>query len=117
MFHYQCDQCGACCQGHFIVEADLLDLLREPKLATADIQGWGEDLTDWQRIVALETDDKCLVLAAGVCCSFLGPDNRCVIYPTRPNVCVGMQAGDMQCQEARRSQGLPLLVPVDYDAT
>jgi hypothetical protein len=31
-----CDQCGACCKGSSIVEADILDVLREPKLAKAD---------------------------------------------------------------------------------
>lgn len=27
--------------------------------------------------------------------------NQCVIYPTRPNCCVALQAGDEQCQGAR----------------
>ena len=33
---YECDGCGACCEGHLLVEADLLDLLREPRLLEAD---------------------------------------------------------------------------------
>ena len=57
---------------------------------------------------------KCLVIACGTNrpCPFLGGDNRCTIYPTRPNVCVAMQAGDEQCQAARAEMGLPPLLPV-----
>ena len=29
---YECDQCGACCKGTFIVEADYLDVRREPRV-------------------------------------------------------------------------------------
>jgi hypothetical protein len=34
---YECDQCGACCKGTVIVEADYLDTRREPRLI-ADVQ-------------------------------------------------------------------------------
>jgi Fe-S-cluster containining protein len=44
-------------------------------------------------------------------CMFLGNDNLCQVYPTRPNACVGMQAGDKQCQAAREEAGLPPLDP------
>ena len=33
--------------------------------------------------------------------------NLCSIYPTSPNACVGMQAGDEQCRDARAVEGLP----------
>jgi Fe-S-cluster containining protein len=62
----------------------------------------------------LEQEGKCLILAGGAySCPFLRGDNTCDIYPTRPNVCVAMQAGDDQCQESRKADGLPELEPVD----
>ena len=36
MQRYECDKCGACCKGTLIVEADDLDVLREPRLINAD---------------------------------------------------------------------------------
>jgi len=87
-----------------IVEADYLDVLREPRILAADITG---------RCVTLDElaadDGRCVLLAANRPCRFLSPDGRCTIYPTRPNVCVGMEAGDEQCQEARNRLGLPML--------
>ncbi len=105
--HYRCDCCGACCQGTLIVEADYLDVLREPALLDADIGGRRLTIEE-----LAEDDGRCILLAAGQACQFLSADGRCTIYPTRPNVCVGMQAGDEQCQEARSRQGLPPLEPV-----
>jgi Fe-S-cluster containining protein len=62
----------------------------------------------------LEQDGKCLIIAGGVhACGFLRQHNSCDISPTRPNVCVAMQAGDDQCQESRRSEGFPELKPID----
>ena len=51
-------------------------------------------------------------LAASRSCRFLSAEGRCTIYPTRPNACVAMQAGDEQCQEARGQLGLPPLEPL-----
>lgn len=102
---YECDRCGACCSGRLIVEAEWLDAVREPKVLTADVSGKRFALE------VLEEEGKCVVLAASKPCCFLGPDNRCGIYPTRPNTCVAFQAGDEQCQEARREHGLPALEP------
>ena len=62
----------------------------------------------------LEQEGKCLVIVgADKPCKFLGDENQCGIYPTRPNVCVAMQAGDEQCQSARRMQHIEPLLPVD----
>lgn len=36
MERYECDKCGACCKGTLIVEADDLDVLREPRIIEAD---------------------------------------------------------------------------------
>jgi len=107
---YECDQCGACCQGHLIVEADEIDVLREPRLIEADPHYRGRSLSDVRQ--ELTDDLKCLVIAAARPCIFLQVDCRCAIYPTRPNACVAMEAGDEQCQQARLAQGLPPLEPV-----
>jgi Fe-S-cluster containining protein len=92
-----------------IVEADELDVLREPRLIEADPRYRGWSLTDVR--AELAGDFKCLILAAIRPCVFLESTCRCAIYPTRPNVCVAMQAGDAQCQQARASAGLPVLQP------
>jgi Fe-S-cluster containining protein len=107
--NYQCDKCGACCQGHLIVEADDLDALREPRLIGADPHHAGKFVE--QVVYEIQTEWKAVILSCGKPCTFLTDENLCSIYPTRPNVCVGMQAGDEQCQEARTAAGLPLLVP------
>ena len=62
----------------------------------------------------LEQEGKCLLIAGpGTPCKFLDDENRCDIYPTRPNVCVAMAAGDEQCQQARKGMGIDPLEPVD----
>ncbi|OAI40710.1 hypothetical protein AYO40_04450 [Planctomycetaceae bacterium SCGC AG-212-D15] len=83
-----------------------MDALREPKLLDADVSGRRFPLD------MLEKEGRCIVLAANHPCRFLGPDNHCGIYPTRPNACVAFQAGDEQCQEARREKALPSLLPL-----
>lgn len=110
---YECDRCGACCQGHLIVEAYDLDMLREPRLATADVGHLTDGITTQEVLAAMEEPGRCLILACGTDhpCKFLGQDNLCQIHPTRPNACVAMEAGDPQCQEARAEAGLPPLLP------
>ena len=104
---YECDCCGACCKGALIVEADYLDALREPRLLGADVTGRRTTMAE-----LAEDDGRCILLAANRPCQFLSPDGHCTIYPTRPNNCVGMEAGDDQCQEARSRLGLPPLEPL-----
>lgn len=111
MQRYECDQCGACCQGTLIVEADDLDVLREPRIIEADEHH--RDKSVHQMVYEIQNDFKAVILACGSPCSFLTAKNMCSIYPTRPNCCVGMEAGDEQCQEARVSKGLGPLLPVD----
>lgn len=105
---YDCDRCGACCR-HLIVEADLLDLLREPRLSDADPQFCGRAIDDV--LAELRDEFKVVIPTQAHGCAFLGNDNTCAIYPTRPNACVGLQAGDDQCQEARQAAGLRALKP------
>ncbi len=72
-----CKRCGACCRNS-IIEIHHLDVVREPRLleiATlmdADIPFESE----WEKEYSLPSP-----------CVFL-VDNKCTIYPTRPNVCV-----------------------------
>ena len=105
----ECDQCGACCKGRLLVEAYDLDLLREPHLATAEIGDWTREMAYRDLMSELEQEGKCLLIAGGQECKFLRGDNTCAIYPTRPNACVAMQAGDEQCREVREAEGLPPL--------
>lgn len=112
MSRFECDRCGACCRGTLIVEADELDVLREPLLLSADSGKWCASMTPDEIRSHLEQDYACLVIAGNRPCTFLGKDNLCRIYPTRPNACVGMQAGDEQCQAARAATGLAPLLPI-----
>jgi Fe-S-cluster containining protein len=109
---YECDQCGACCQGNLIVEAYHIDLLREPRLREADTDCRDKSFNEALRY--LQEDDRCLVLSAAKPCLFLR-DCRCSIYSTRPNACVAMQAGDLQCQQVRAANGLPPLQPISNE--
>ncbi|REJ72336.1 MAG: hypothetical protein DWQ29_21385 [Planctomycetota bacterium] len=113
MPRYECDQCGACCRGHLIVEADILDVLREPRLCEADPHYAG--LTQDEARTKLDEAGSAVILACGVDrpCWFLDAECRCEIYPTRPNDCVAMQAGDEQCQFARRAAGVLPLEPLE----
>jgi Fe-S-cluster containining protein len=109
MPQFECDKCGACCKGNLIVEAEELDVLREPKIIDADPYHRGKTVD--QVMHELQSEWKVVILACSRPCPFLGSDNHCEIYPTRPNSCVGMQAGDEQCQDARAAHGLPALAP------
>jgi Fe-S-cluster containining protein len=59
----------------------------------------------------IEQEMKAVIIACGRQCQFLGADNHCSIYLSRPTCCVGLQAGDEQCQSAREAEGLPPLLP------
>ena len=113
---YDCDKCGACCRGNLLVEVYDIDVLREPRLLDSHISRWTRGIARQTLMDELEQEGKCLIIAgAPYACAFLREDSTCDIYPTRPNVCVGMQAGDDQCQESRQAIGLPDLQPVDSE--
>ena len=114
MSQYECDQCGACCKGHLLVEAYEIDVLREPRLIDGGDRHYAGRTID-DVLHELSDEYKCILLAGARPCVFLCSDNRCSIYPTRPNVCVAMQAGDEQCQRAREAEGLPPLLPVERE--
>jgi Fe-S-cluster containining protein len=107
MPEYACDKCGACCRT-LLVEAYELDVLRESRLVAADPDY--ASLSIDQALATLQDEFHCVIIAGpGRPCAFLR-DNECSIYPTRPNVCVAMQPGDEQCEEARRAEGLAPLM-------
>ena len=112
---YECDQCGACCKGTLVVEADCLDFEREPKIKNAD--PYYRDKTIEETRELLSDESRVILLAAGENrpCPMLDCNNRCTIYPSRPNNCVAMEAGDDQCQSARSRLGLPPLEPTSSD--
>ena len=94
-----CENCGLCCE-HLLVEADAVDVLREPRIETARPLG--------KRAMSLSVLDACWVLAGpGDPCKFLTPQKRCGIYSTRPHTCVAFLAGSSKCQELRREHRLP----------
>lgn len=109
---YECDKCGACCKGYLIVETDALDILREPRLIDADPHHRGKSVD--QMVHEIENEWKAVILTGRGPCTFLDAGNCCSIYPTRPNCCVALQAGDEQCQDARAAEGLPPLEPVHF---
>ena len=98
---YECDGCGACCRTK-LVDVFEVDVLREPQVGERmhplREPGWDGEIGYLD----------CLAEGA---CPFLHVENRCGIYPTRPDVCVLFPAGSDACQEARQLRGLPLLQP------
>jgi len=99
----KCKQCGACC-SELIIEIEHVDVVREPKLL--DIAkhlacGVGDDgeyeypEDKWDRQYRLGTATKS--------CEML-KNNKCSIYPTRPNLCVSFEAGSEQCLAARETK-------------
>ena len=83
-------------------------MVREPRLKDAD-HHYQDQRID-KVLEMLEDGMRAVTLACGQACPFLSAEKTCSIYPTRPNDCVAMQAGDEQCQQARAAAGLsPLL--------
>ena len=97
---YECDQCGACC-GLIVDQVYEIDVLREPRI-----------LNNAMPMKCLDGDTRYWLDRKNNRCVFQGDDNRCQIYPTRPNTCVGFEAGAEQCQERREAAGLPPLEPI-----
>ncbi len=108
---YECDGCALCCR-QLIVEAEPLDVIREPKIAARCFH-----LNSGGRGVSLHVLETTWSIACGETqpCPFLGADNRCGIYPTRPNVCVSFMAGSEKCQELREANGLARLAAVSHE--
>lgn len=104
-----CLRCGACCR-FYIVECDWFDAVREPRLIaeqglTPKARELGLRYDGPLTLADLESGERCIMLAGIEPCRFQGADNRCTIYPTRPNSCVGFLPGSDQCREARKACG------------
>jgi len=96
------------------VEAFEVDVLREPRIIAADPYYASRSIEEALR--ALQDESRCVLLAGGGPCMFLYGEGACSIYPTRPNGCVAMQAGDEQCQQVRAAEDLLPLEPIDPDS-
>ena len=97
-----CELCGHCCRD-LIIEITEHDVLREPRLLAhavlldGDGEGGRIEYNGWD-----ERLDRVYRLPSP--CPFL-VDNKCGIYPTRPNVCVGFEPGGEQCARGGRCDG------------
>jgi len=85
----QYKQCGAYCRNT-IPYASAADAAREPRIAVECGRYRFEN--EW---CLLESSGE------GQGSHFLGPDNRCTIYDTRPAACQEFQSGSPQCREVR----------------
>jgi len=93
-----CSRCGRCCSGELIVEADALDVIREPKIAYFGIlmnKGLKKGET-------LPPEEWTWTLACGTPCPLLLPAQSgrpasCAIYETRPAACVVFFPGEPRC--------------------
>jgi len=105
-----CKDCGLCCKT-MIIEIDHIDVVREPRLlpVVTLLDGGGEIKydSDWEKQYRL-------ACGANHPCKLLSEDNRCTIYPTRPNCCVAFEVGEERCQEMREHHGLP---PIEINIT
>ncbi len=103
-----CDCCGLCCQ-RLIVEADAIDVLREPRIESQCPLG--------HRAATLPILEACWIVAVpGRPCPFLTAENRCGIYPSRPWNCLTFMAGSTKCQQLRQQHGLPALAALPATA-
>lgn len=103
---YECDSCGACCRSPMLLEAQHHDVLREPRIAERGMLLDGHGKLEFGQAEWSLNDRSEGGLGA---CVFLGGDNRCGIYATRPVMCVAFQAGSEKCQRQRAIAGLPPL--------
>ena len=95
---YECDECGACCRT-FPIFASAGDAAREPRIAAE-----GRKLP--QQLADEEWHYRLFPLPFLEACTFLDEQDRCTIYPTRPDVCRRFAAGGDQCRQARERQGI-----------
>jgi len=97
----ECDKCGACCQT-FPVLVSLSDAMREPRIKQCAIE-----LPEHLKQPSWDFKLHPLPFHRGCC--FLGGDDLCTVYETRPDVCRTFEAGTEECAEARARLGLPPL--------
>jgi len=102
----KCQKCGHCC-SKLIVEIGQLDVIREPRLLKGLITSKPLDSEDSINSEPLYSEDEPDELyGLKIPCPFLMEDNKCSIYPTRPNICVSFNFGSSQCKYDRSPGGL-----------
>lgn len=80
---HQCQKCGQCCKI-MLLEIWGLDIDREPRLAEHAVLFSGqEDEPDAYKAYHLPSP-----------CPMLTSDNKCLIYATRPTMCVAFGKGE-----------------------
>jgi Fe-S-cluster containining protein len=96
-----CARCGACCRT-FPIFASAADAEREPRIAAEALA-----LAPWLRTERWAW--RLHPLPFHETCCFLGAENRCAIYATRPAVCREFAPDGEQCRLARSRLALPPL--------
>lgn len=95
---FDCTDCGACCRCYPIFasasDAEREPLLKERCVRVDDFLGKGE--------VAY----RMYPLAHTEGCAFLGENQLCGIYASRPEVCRRFESGSEQCIRARERVGI-----------
>jgi hypothetical protein len=90
-----CLECGACCKDNR-VEIEEVDVARFEKAGRGELA---------KPPYARREDGKLiLVLRRDKCCKHLARDNRCDIYPIRPDACSTFPAGSECCLSAREEE-------------
>ena len=99
----RCQRCGACCRN-LILEASEADAAREPRIAAEAIR---------LRTMAGEPDVFCLNRGnRPFSCMFLGGDNECTIYATRPRMCRQYPTG-RPCERQRGNEHAAMMAAVE----
>lgn len=99
---YQCDNCGLCCRN-MVTFANRIDAAREPRIASECRRvKVGEEVKDLYLLNTLPESET--AMDVGPCRFHTG--TGCGIYGSRPNKCVGFEAGSPDCQSLRRAGGL-----------
>lgn len=76
---FPCEMCGRCChQPHIIVRPDEVDSIASSAGIRLDI---------FMKDYLVRTSDGRLLFKKTDPCAFLGPDNRCTIWKSRPEIC------------------------------
>jgi Fe-S-cluster containining protein len=90
-----CLACGACCKAN-AVELEEQDIERLEKGGRGELS---------RPPYARRRDGRLvLTLRKDRCCRHLGPDNRCAIYPIRPDACSTFPPGSECCLSSREEE-------------
>jgi uncharacterized protein len=90
-----CLECGACCRDNR-VELEDEDIARFEQAGRGELARSPFARRDDGRVI--------LVLAKSKDCKHLGSDNKCAIYPIRPNACSTFPAGSECCLSSREEE-------------